>query len=166
MAVNIFNDEYRQAPRARNAGAQDNNRHMENAVHSPTEQESKVISMVLKALNDLKSDMRTVKKILNIFHGTKAADTVYPRHKSGYWVSKRRDKTKSRFAGAMVKGTKFPKQSTSSVPQLLTSWTVTIEQSDSDSGTICTACRYSATAQVWCFRLSHPDCRPQRNCVG
>jgi hypothetical protein len=42
---------------------------METAMHSPTEQESKVLGMVLKALNDLKSDMGTVKKILNISDG-------------------------------------------------------------------------------------------------
>ena len=80
MAVNIPNDDYRQDPRARNGsgGAQGNTRHMETAMPSPTEQESKVIGMVLKALNDLKSDMGTVKKILNISDGTNAADAVYP----------------------------------------------------------------------------------------
>ncbi len=86
MAVNIPNDEYRLELRARNgsAGAQGNNRHVETAIHPLTEQESKVIGMVLKALNGLKSDMRTVKNILNISDGTKAADTVNPRHKSGW----------------------------------------------------------------------------------
>ncbi len=110
MAVNTPNDEYSQEPRARNGsgGAQGNYRHMETAVHSPMEQESKLIGMVRKALNDLrlKPDMGNVKKILNISDETKAADTVYPRHKLGYRVSEKRDKTKSRFAGAMVKGTK------------------------------------------------------------
>jgi hypothetical protein len=87
-------------------GAQGNKRHVETAVHSPTKQESKVISMVLKALNDLKSDIGTVKKILNISDGTKAADSVNPRHRSGWRASERREKTKHRFSGAMVKGTK------------------------------------------------------------
>jgi hypothetical protein len=66
MAVNIPNAKYRQEPRARNGsgGAQGNTRHVETAVHSPTKQESKVIGMVLKALNDLKSDMGTVKNII------------------------------------------------------------------------------------------------------
>ena len=89
--------------------------------------------MVLKALNDLKSDMGTVKKILSISDRAKAADAVHPKHKMGYRASERREKMKSRFAGAMVKGIKVPKQSTSSVPQLLTSRVVTIEQSGSDS---------------------------------
>ncbi len=89
--------------------------------------------MVLKALNDLKSDMGTVKKILNISDGAKAADALYPKHKPGHRASEKREKTKSRFAGAMVKGTKVPGQSTSSVPQPLTSRVVTIKQSDSDS---------------------------------
>jgi hypothetical protein len=53
-------------------------------MHSLTEQESKVIGMVLKALNGLKSGMRTVKMILNLSDGTKAADAVNPRHKSGW----------------------------------------------------------------------------------
>jgi hypothetical protein len=121
-------------------GAQGNTRHMETVMHSPTEQESKAIGMVLKALNDLKSEMGTVKKFLNISDGAKAADAVfkaadavYPKHKPGYRASEKREKTKSRFAGAMVKGTKIPRQSTSSLPQPLTSRVVTIEQSDSDS---------------------------------
>ncbi len=123
MAVNIPNDDYRQEPRARNGsgGAQGNTRHVDTAVQSPTEQESKVINMVLKALNDLKSDKGTVKKILNISDGAKAADAVYPKHKPGYRASERREETKSRLAGAMFKGTKVPRQSTSSVPQPLTS---------------------------------------------
>jgi hypothetical protein len=135
MAVNIPNVDYRQDPRARNGsgGALGNTRHMETAMPSPTEQESKVIGMVLKALNDLKSDMGTVKKILNISDGAKAADTVYSKHKLGYCASEKREKTKSRFAGAMVKGTKVPMPSTNPVPQPLTSRVVTIEQSDSDS---------------------------------
>ncbi len=102
-------------------------------MHSPTEQESKIIGMVLKAMNDLKSDMGSVNEILNISDGIKAADTVYPRHKSGHWVSEKRNKTKSRFPGAMVKGTKVPKQFTSSIPQLLTLKVITIEQSDLNS---------------------------------
>jgi hypothetical protein len=36
-----------------------------------------VICMVLKALNDMKSDMGTAKKILNISGGTKAADSAW-----------------------------------------------------------------------------------------
>jgi hypothetical protein len=122
MTVNIPHDDYRQDPQAHNGsrGAQGNTCHMETAMDSPTEQEYKVIGMVLKALNDLKSDMVTVKKNLNISDGTKAADTVYPTHKPGCRASERGEKTKSRFAGAMVKGTKVPRQSTISVPQPLT----------------------------------------------
>jgi hypothetical protein len=135
MVVNIPNDKYRQEPRARNGSgaAHGNTRHVETAVHSPTEKESKAIGVVLKALNNLKSGMGTVRKILNIFDETKEADTVFPRLKSGYRASERQGKTKSRFAGAMVKGAKVPKQSTSSVPQPLTLQVLTIEQSDSDS---------------------------------
>ncbi len=98
-----------------------------------TEQDSKVMGMVLKALNDLKSDMGTVKKILNISDGTKTVDAVYPRQKTGYRVNEKREKTKSRFAGAIAKGPKVPKKYASSVPQPLTSRVVTFEQSDSDS---------------------------------
>jgi hypothetical protein len=89
MAVNIPNDDYCQDPRVRNGSgvAQGNTRQMETAMPSPTEQESKVIGMVLKALNDLKSDMGTVKKILNISDGTKATYGVYPQHKPGYRAS-------------------------------------------------------------------------------
>ncbi len=74
-------------------------------MNSTTEQESTVIGMVLKTLHDLKSDMGTIKKILNIFDETKASDAVNPRHKSAWRPSKRREKWKSRFAGAMVKCT-------------------------------------------------------------
>ncbi len=74
-----------------------------------TEQDSKVMGMVLKALNDLKSDMGTVKKILNISDGTKTGDAVYPKHKSGHRVNEKREKTRNRFAGAIAKGTKVPK---------------------------------------------------------
>jgi hypothetical protein len=98
-----------------------------------TEQDSKVMGMVLKALNDLKSDMGTVKKILNISYGTKTADVAYPRQKTGYRVNEKREKTKNRFAGAIAKGTKVPKKYASSVPQPLASRVVTIEQCDSDS---------------------------------
>ncbi len=87
--------------------------------------------MVLKALNDLKSDMGTVKKILHISDGTKPVDTAYPRQKTGYRVSEQREKTRSRFAGAIAKGPKVKR--TSSVPQPLTARKVTITQSDSDS---------------------------------
>jgi hypothetical protein len=138
MAVNIPNhdDDYRQDPRARNGsgGVQGNTSHMETAMPSPTEQEPKVIGMVLKALNDLKSDMGTGKKILNISDGAKAADAVHLKHKQGYRASEKREKKKkSRFAGAAAKGTRVPRQSTSSAPQPLTSRVVTIGQSDSDS---------------------------------
>ena len=95
--------------------------------------ESKKISMILKALNDLISEIRTVKKILNISEGTKAIDAVNPRRKLGWRASEIIEKTKSRFAGAMVKGTKVPKQFTSSIPQLLTLKVITIEQSDLNS---------------------------------
>jgi hypothetical protein len=99
-----------------------------------TEQDSKVMEMVLKALDDLKSDMGTVKKILNISDGTKTVDSVYPRQKTGYRVNEKQEKTRKRFAGAAIaKGTKVPKKYASSVPQPLTSRVVTIEQSDSDS---------------------------------
>ena len=129
MAFNIPNDDYRQDPRDRNGsgGAQRNIRHTETAMPSPTEQESKIIGMVLKALNDLKSDMGTVKKILNISDGTKTADAVYPKHKPGYCVNKKREKMRNRFAGAIAKGTKVPKKYASSVPQPLTSRVATIE---------------------------------------
>jgi hypothetical protein len=55
MAVNIPNDDYRQDPRDchGSGGAQRNIRHTETAMPSPTGQESKIIGMVLKALNDL-----------------------------------------------------------------------------------------------------------------
>ncbi len=56
----------------------------------PKEQESKVIDTVLKALNDLKSDMGIVKKILNISNGTKAADAVYPNLKEQAGISRQR----------------------------------------------------------------------------
>ncbi len=92
-----------------------------------TEQDSKVMGMVLKALNDLKSDMGTVKKILNISDGTKTADALYPKHKPGYCVNKKREKMRNRFAGAIAKGTKVPKKYASSVPQPLTSRVATIE---------------------------------------
>jgi hypothetical protein len=110
MAVNIPNDEYRQESWARNGSgaAQGNNCHMETAVYSPTEQESKVIGVVLKALDDLKSDMRTIMKIQHISDGTMDADAVNPRHKSKWCTNERREKTKSNFTGAMVKGTKIP----------------------------------------------------------
>ncbi len=52
--------------RPSSGGAQGNDCRVETAVHSPTKQETEVIGMVLKALNDLKSDMGTVKKALNI----------------------------------------------------------------------------------------------------
>ncbi len=126
--------------------------------------------MVPQALNDsdLKSDMGTVKKILNLSDGIKAADAVYPRPKSGYRASERREKMKSRFAGAMVKGIKVPKQSTSSVPQPLTSQVVTIQQSDSDSEQ---SAKFASILQQHKYdvpesRLSHPDCRQQRKCFG
>jgi hypothetical protein len=80
--------------------------------------------------------MGTVKKILNISDGTKTADAVYPKipkHKSGYRVNEKREKTRNRFAGAIAKGTKVPKKYASSAPQPLTSRMVTIELSDSDS---------------------------------
>ncbi len=95
MAVNTPNDDYRQDPQALNGsgGAQGHTRHMETAMPSPSEQESKVNGMVLKALNDLKSDMGTVKKILNISDGTKAADSVYTKHNPGYQESLIRDKS-------------------------------------------------------------------------
>ena len=64
------------------------------------------MAMVLKALNDLKSDMGTVKKVLNISDGTKSGDTGNPKQKKGYRVSEQREKTKSRFAGAIAKGPK------------------------------------------------------------
>jgi hypothetical protein len=119
MAVNIPDADYRQDPRARKGsrGVHGNTRHMETAMPSPTEQESKVIGMVLKAL----SDMGTVKKILNISDGAKPADAVYPKHKPGYRASEKREKTKSRFAGAAAKSTKVPRKYASSVPQPLTS---------------------------------------------
>jgi hypothetical protein len=73
--------------------------------------------MVLKALNDVKSDMGTVKKILNISDGTKTVDAVYPKQKTGYSVNEKREKTRSRLARAIAKGTKVPKKYASSVPQ-------------------------------------------------
>ncbi len=53
-----------------------------------------MIGLVLKALNDLKSDMVTVKKILNISDRTKAADDGNLRLKSGWHASKSRRKTR------------------------------------------------------------------------
>jgi hypothetical protein len=47
-----------------------------------------MVGMVLKELNDLKSDVGTVKKILNISEGTKATEAVNPRHKLGWCFSK------------------------------------------------------------------------------
>ena len=106
MAVNVRHDEYRPEPRNRNGSGgvqpQRNTRHVEITSPPTTEQESKVMGMVFKALNDLKSDMGTVKKILHISDGTKPGDTAYPRQKTGYRVSEQREKTKSRFAGAMM----------------------------------------------------------------
>jgi hypothetical protein len=113
MAVKISNDEYRQDPRTGtdSGGAQSNNRHVETEKHSPTKQETKMIGMVLKAQNDLKSNMGTVKKISNISDGIKVTtDAVNPRHKTRWRASERRETTKSRFAGAMVEvRTKVPK---------------------------------------------------------
>ena len=107
MAVNIPHDDYRPEPRDRNGSGgvkpQRNTHHMETASPPITKQDSKVIGMVLKALNDLKSDMGTVKKILNISDGTKPVDAAYSRQKTGYRVNERREKTKSRFAGAIAK---------------------------------------------------------------
>jgi hypothetical protein len=137
MAVNIPHDDFRPEPRDRNgsggAQSQRNIRHTETATPPTTEQDSKIMGMVLKALNDLKSDMGTVKKILNISDGTKTVDAAYPRQKTGYRVNEKREKTKSRFAGAIAKGPKVPKKYASSLPQPLTSQVVTIEASDSDS---------------------------------
>jgi hypothetical protein len=137
MAVNIPNDDYPQDPQDRNgsegAQPQRNIRHTETAMPPTTEQDSKVMVMVLKALNDLKSDMETVKKILNISDGTKTADAVYPKHKPGYHVNGKREKTMNRFSGAIAKGTKVPKKYASSAPQPLTLRVVAIKQSDSDS---------------------------------
>ena len=85
MAVNIPHDDYRPEPRDRNVSGgvqpQRNTRHMETASPPKKEQDSKIMGMVLKALNYLKSNMGTVKKILNISDGTKTADAVYPKHK-------------------------------------------------------------------------------------
>ncbi len=99
MAVNIPHDDYRHDPRDCNgsggAQPQRNIRHTETAMPPTTEQDSKVMGMVLKALNDVKSDMGTVKKILNISDGTKTVDAVYPKQKTGYHVNEKREKTKS-----------------------------------------------------------------------
>ncbi len=128
MAVNIPHDDYRPEPRDRNgfggAQPQRNIRHTETATPPTMEQDSKIMGMVLKALNDLKSDMgtvTTVKKILNISDGTKTVDTAYSRQKTGYSVNEKREKTKSRFAGAIAKGPKVPKYYASPVPRPLTS---------------------------------------------
>jgi hypothetical protein len=135
MAVDGLHDERRPEPRYRHGsgGAQPkrNTHHVEAASPPTTERESKVMEMVLKALNDLKSDMGTVKKILHISDGTKPGDTAHPKQKTRYRVSEQREKTKSRFAGAIAKGPKVKR--TSSVPQPLTARKVTITQSDSDS---------------------------------
>jgi hypothetical protein len=157
ISVHIPSDDYRQDPRDRNGSGgvhpQRNIRHTETAMPPTTEQDSKVMGMVLKVLNDLKSDMGTVKKILNISDGTKSVDAVYPRQKTGYCVNEKRVKTKSRFAGAKAKGPKVPKKHASSSPQPLTSRVVTIEQSDSDSeqsAQFAQLCWYSTTVQVYC----------------
>ncbi len=135
MEVNISHDDYRPEPRDRNDSGglqpQCNTRQVKTASPPTTEQDSKVMGMVLKALNDFKSDMGTVKKILNISDGIKSVDSAYSRQKTGYRFNEKREKTKSRFAGAIAK---IPKvKHTSSVPQPLTSRRVTIAQSDSDS---------------------------------
>jgi hypothetical protein len=75
--------------------------------------------------------MGTVKKILDISDGTKSGDTANPKHKKGYQVSEKREKTRSRFAGAIAKGPKVKRAT--SVPQPLTARTVSITQSESDS---------------------------------
>ena len=135
MAYGRPHEEQRPEPRDRNGsgGAQPNRNthHVETASPPTSDHETKVMAMVLKALNDLKSDMGTVKKVLNISDGTKSGDTGNPKQKKGYRVSEQREKTRSRFAGAIAKGPKVKR--TSSAPQPLTARKVTITQSDSDS---------------------------------
>ncbi len=58
-------------------GAQSSNCHMMTAVHSPTKRETMVIGKVLTALNDLKSDMGTVKKIRTICTVCRHSATAY-----------------------------------------------------------------------------------------
>ena len=75
----------------------------------PLEEDGKNLTYekILKAMNDLKSDMGMVKKYLNLSETSKPNDVQKPK-KSGWRSNEQEDKTdkKNKFAGMAAKGTK------------------------------------------------------------
>jgi len=127
-------------PRNGSGGAQRNNRPTQvadQALRPHQDGETQLLSVILKTLHDMKSDIGMLKKKMNVHEEPKKAHTGGANHKtkSGWRAEEQKEKIKSRFAGAMERPrVKQPKQSVvTSRPQPLTSRVVSVEESDSDA---------------------------------